>query len=208
MPSSTPDLAPDTCAFAALLEEEYGAPFAHWADCTAWTDRESLQLSRALGLLLKEPIADVTARSAVEIAESETGGRRHWRLNDAKIAGKAWEASWQWQLLTDIDNAAKSAAGGMMTPSDPRLFLMLVRYERDFFALLAGHFLEFLCDRPGFAQDSDSATVNDRLRHIPGLAAASAGFIAGTGFLIGKLKPKGFCAWCEERSGAKDDDAI
>lgn len=39
--------------FAALLEAEYGAPFAHWSEAQAWRDRESLQISRALGLMLK-----------------------------------------------------------------------------------------------------------------------------------------------------------
>jgi hypothetical protein len=194
-------------AFGALLEAEYGRPFAEWRDSAQWSERESLQISRALGLLLKEPIADVMERSLEDIAASETGARRRWLLDDAKIGGTEWEASWQWQLLADIDNAAKAAGGGMMTPSDPRLYLLSIRYSQDFFAILAGHCQEFLCDRPGFAQDADSAAVAERLSHIPGLATASATFLAGLLFMIGKLGQKAFCAWCEERASAKDDDA-
>ncbi len=208
MSSSYPELDPGLAAFGALLEEEYGLPFAGWRDNPAWTDRESLQISRALGLLLKEPIADVAEGSPAEIAASETGARRHWALDDGKIGGTAWEGSWQWQLLADIDNAAKAAAGGMLTPSDPRLFLLRVRYERDFFAILAGHFLEFLCDRSGFAQCADDAALMERLRHVPGLASASPAFLAGAAFLIGTLGPEGFCAWCDMRASAKDDDVM
>jgi len=194
-------------AFAALLEAEYGQPFASWREAAHFGERESLQISRALGLLLKEPIADVVLRSPAEIAASETGGRRSWVLNDAKIASPAWEQSWQWKLLAEIDNASKAAGGGMMTPSDPRLFLLAMRYERDFFALIAGHLQDFLCDRPGFAQCADASAVLDRLRHVPGLPDASPAFLAGMLLLIGKLGPKGFCDWCEERAAATDDDA-
>ncbi|MDP1910250.1 MAG: hypothetical protein Q8K85_18285, partial [Hyphomicrobium sp.] len=174
MSSSFSDLDPGLTVFGALLEAEYGRPFADWRD-GVWTDRESLQVSRALGLLLKEPIANVAARAP---ADSETGARRTWALNDAKIAGSAWEGSWQWQLLADIDNAAKSASGQMMTPSDPRLYLLTIRYERDFFALLAGHFQEFLCGRPGLARCEDGSAVADLLRQIPGFQTASPIFLA------------------------------
>ncbi|MGO9132623.1 MAG: hypothetical protein ACLP8A_01050 [Methylovirgula sp.] len=208
MSSILPETDPGLCPFNALLEEEYGAPLAKWRDCSAWSDRESLQISRAIGLLVKEPIAEVTARSAAEIAASETGGRRDWTLDDAKIQAPGWEGSWQWRLLADIDNAAKSAAGGMMTPSDPRLYLTSVRYERDVFALIAGHLLEFLCERPQFADCTDAPTILARLRQVPGLGAADPGFLGGLAFLIGKLGPKGFCAWCDERVAATDDDAL
>lgn len=204
MSSSNPEINQSLTAFGTLLETEYGRPFADWRDSLVWTDRESLQVSRALGLLPKEPIADVAARAP---ADSETGAHRIWTLNDAKIAASAWEGSWQWQLLADIDNAAKSASGQMMTPSDPRLYLLTIRYERDFFALLAGHFQEFLCDRPGLARCADGSAAADLLRQIPGFQAASAIFIAGALLLIAKLGPKSFCAWCEERCDAKDDDA-
>ena len=207
MSSSIFERDPGLAAFGALLEAEYGRPFADWRDSRAWTDSESLQVSRALGLLLKEPIADVAAKALADIETSETGARRTWILNDAKIADPAWESSWQWQLLADIDNAAKSASGEMMMPSDPRLFLLQVRYERDFFAILAGHFQEFLCDRPGLARCEDGSAVADLLRQIPGFQAASPVLIAGTLLLIAKLGPKAFCAWCEERCDAKDDDA-
>jgi hypothetical protein len=207
MSSSIPETDPGLAAFAALLEAEYGLPLAHFSEKSPWTERESLQISRALGLLLKQPIASIAVLSPDAIAASETGARRRWTLDDAKIAGTQWEASWQWQLLADIDNAAKSAGGGMMTPSDPRLYLLTIRYDRDFFAILAGHCQEFLCDRPGFAQDGDAAAVIDRLSHIPGFQTASPAFIAGTAFLIAHLGRKGFCAWCEERGGAKDDGA-
>ncbi|QXX75149.1 hypothetical protein [Methylovirgula sp. HY1] len=207
MSFSTPDLDQGLTAFGAFLEAEYGRPFADWCDSGGWTDRESLQVSRALGLLLKEPIADVAARAPADRETSETGAHRIWVLNDAKIAGSAWEGRWQWQLLADIDNAAKSASGQMMTPSDPRLYLFTIRYERDFFALLAGHFQEFLCDRPGLARCADGSAVADLLRQIPGFQAASPIFLAGALLLITKLGRKGFCAWCEERCDAKDDDA-
>lgn len=206
MPFSLSDLDPGLAAFGALLEREYGRPLADWRDCERFTERESLQISRALGLLLKEPIADVVPRWADEIEASETGGRHKWLLSDAKIAAPAWEGSWQWQLLAEIDNASKSSSGQMMTPSDPRLYLLTIRYERDFFAVLTGHFQEFLCERPGLAPCEDIAAVAECLRHVPGLRPASPAFIAGILLLISKLGPKGFCAWCEERIAAKDDD--
>lgn len=208
MASQLPETDPSLRLLNAFLEEEYGESIAYWHDRTAWTDRESLQISRALGLLVKEPIASVTARSAAEVAASDTGGRRHCRLDDTKIAARDWEGSWQWQLLADIDNAEKSASGGMMTPSDPRLFLLSVRYDRDVFALIAGHLAEFLCERPGFEPCIDDAALRDRLRSVPGFAQASPTFLAGLIFLIGKLGPKGFCTWCEERAATSDDDAL
>jgi hypothetical protein len=206
MPSSISELDQGLSDLSALLEREYDRPLGHWRDCERFTDRESLQISRALGLLLKEPIADVVSRSVDDIEASETGGLHKWLLNDAKIAAPTWEGSWQWQLLAEIDNARKSSSGQMMTPSDPRLYLLTIRYERDFFALLAGHFQEFLCERPGLAQCADAAGVIQCLRHVPGLEQASPAFIAGTLLLISKLGPKDFCAWCEDRIEAKDDD--
>lgn len=208
MLSSISEHDPNLAAFGALLEAEYGRPFADWRDSSIWTDRESLQVSRALGLLLKEPIADVVARSQADIEQSETGARRHWALDDAKIGGTAWEGSWQWGLLADIDNAAKSASGQMMTPSDPRLYLLRVRYSQDFFAILAGHFQEFLCDRPGFARCEDVSAVADLLRQLPGFQVVSQTFIAATLFLIARLGPKAFCTWCAARCDAKDDDIL
>jgi hypothetical protein len=207
MPASHPDITQGLAAFGSLLEAEYGRPFADWQD-GAWTDRESLQVSRALGLLLKEPIAHVSARPEAAIAASDTGSRRDWMLDDAKIAAPDWEASWQWQLLADIDNAAKAASGGMMTPSDPRLYLLTIRYDRDFFAIIAGHLIEFLCERPSFETCIDMATIRDRLKSVPGFAQASTEFLAGVAFLIQKLGPKAFCGWCEERCDAKNDDAL
>lgn len=95
-----------------------------------------------------------------------------------------------------------------MTPSDPRLFLMSVRYDRDFFALVAGHLQMFLCARPGFAESRDAETRMALLARVPGLATASEAFIVGLVFLIDKLGPKEFCSFCEERAEAKDDDVL
>jgi hypothetical protein len=195
-------------AFAAFLEEEYGQPFSVWREAASFGDRENLQISRALGLLIKMPIAEALARSKDEIAASETGGRRNWSLSDAKIADSAWEGSWQWQLLAEIDNASKSAAGGMMTPSDPRLFLLSTRYSQDSFALLAGHLQDLLCDRPALAMGKDATSLSEILRQVPGFAAASPALVAGTIFLISKLGPESFCDWCSERREARDDDTL
>ena len=208
-------------AFGSLLLAEYNQDIAPWARADPWGDRERLQISRAIGLLIKEPIADVRLCSQEEMQASETSAQRRWDYSDAKITTADWEGSWQWRLLADIDNASGAGTGQMMTPSDPRLFILRIRYERDLFAVLSGHLLEFLCGRPIAAKIQNEilgsdvagglqrgAEIVDLLRQtIPGFDAASSTFMAGLAFLISRIGIKTFCDWCDERSTAQNDGA-
>ncbi|WOJ88707.1 hypothetical protein RZS28_12890 [Methylocapsa polymorpha] len=198
-------------AFSDLLQEEYGLPIAHWASIERWGDLEKLQISRALEVLIKTPIAD---SMPVSEGSDESGAKRRWSLSDQKIAGGEFEETWQWRLLAAIDNATKSDAGGMTTPSDPRLFVLRIRYERGFFAPLADYFLKFLCGRASFpAMEADpsrawpiggflpdlSLDQAAALRRIPGLEGACPAFLAGTLFMIARIGTKSFCDWCADR---------
>lgn len=198
-------------AFSDLLQEEYGLPIGHWANIERWGDLEKLQISRALEILIKTPIAD---SAPLPTGADDSGAKRRWLLSDQKIAGGEFEATWQWRLLAAIDNATKSDAGGMTTPSDPRLFVLRIRYERDFFAPLADYFLKFLCGRASFpemeADQSRAPPIGGflpdlsldqaaALRKIPGLEDANPAFFAGTLFMIARIGTKSFCDWCAER---------
>jgi hypothetical protein len=204
-------------AFSHLLEQEYGLPLAHWAVLPAWTETESLQISRALAVLMKQPIADSAAMTDSEIALSETHARIRWTLSDAKIAAPDFEASWQYHLLADIENAQEKEPGQMAVPADPRRFALFISYERGYFAILADHLRRLLCDRvklPSFTIDMDrppseaaDLTVT-YLRQVPGLDKADAAFIAGLVFLISKTGPRGFEDWCDERGSAQSDERM
>jgi len=203
MPQSREILQTGLASFGMLLEEEYGLPFAHWAEGAAWNDLQTLQVSHALDALIAAPISDIAEASPGEVHASETGARRLLALSDAKIAARDWEGSWQWELFAAIDNATKEATGGMVTPADPRMLVMRTRYRSDFVTLLAAYLAEALCGRallrwfevaPGAAVEQAAA-----LRQIPGLERASPDFLAGLLFMIERLGPKAFCAWCEDR---------
>jgi hypothetical protein len=202
-------------AFSHLLEEEYGQPLEHWAHMAKWSDAESLQISRALAVLMKQPIADA---SETEAASNETGARRRWTISDAKIAGTDFEASWQYRLLADIENAQEKEPGHMAVPADPRRFALFISYERGYFAILADHLQRLLCDRvklPDFAPPLHDQPPPDEavraaglLRQVPGLEQAGAGFIAGLVFLMSKTGARGFADWCDERSTAQSDERM
>jgi hypothetical protein len=196
MPHSQAELANALNVFGELLVAEYARPIEDFANAAEWSELDKLQLSRALEILIKEPIADCEPATEAEIGASDTNARRRWDLSDRKIAAPDWEESWQWQLLSDIDNSSKADSGQMMTPSDPRLFILRIRYSHDFFAVLAGHFLKYFCERPNAANMEDLPFV---LQQIPGLANAGPAFIAAVVFMISKLGRKGFCDWCEDR---------
>jgi hypothetical protein len=97
----------------------------------------------------------------------------------------------------------------LLTPSDPRLFILKLRYESDFFTALAEHFATFLCGRslvsafnvapapPNAALMTPAClTQAAALQQIPGFEAASPAFISGSLFLIARLGTKSFCDWC------------
>ncbi|WP_036262593.1 hypothetical protein [Methylocapsa aurea] len=208
MSSSHATLEAGLTTFSALLEAEYGQPIAHWAGLPEWGDREKRQLSRALELLILEPIADAESATPDAIAASEIGAKRIWALCDQKIAGAAFETTWQWRLLAEIDNATKGDDGQMMTPSDPRLFVLKLKYERDPFAALWERFASFLCDAalaPRIERKPPAASrallpeacagQAAALQQIPGLEAASPAFIAGLLFVLTQLGAKSFCDW-------------
>ncbi len=200
-------------AFGALLEEIYGLPFAHWADGAAWNDLQTRQVSHALDALIAAPISDIAEASPGEVSASETAARRLLALSDAKIAARDWEGAWQWELLAAIDNATKAETGGMVTPADPRMLVLRTRYSSDFFTLLAAYLAEVFCARAIvqlFAAEPEAprtlggllpeAAVEQAaaLRQIPGFETASPDFLAGLLFMIERLGPKAFCAWCED----------
>jgi hypothetical protein len=204
-------------AFSHLLEQEYGLPLAHWAVLPTWTETESLQISRALAVLMKQPIANSAAMTDAEIAMSETSARVRWTLSDAKIAGPDFEASWQYRLLADIENAQEKEPGQMAVPADPRRFALFISYQRGYFAILASHLQRLLCDRvklPSFTLVMDQVPSEEAelsvtyLRQVPGLESAGGDFIAGLVFLISKTGPRGFEDWCDERSSAQSDDRM
>jgi hypothetical protein len=205
-------------AFSALLEEEYGHPLSHWAQMPIWSDVESLQISRALAVLMKQPIADRTDVSQEEADASETGARRRWTLSDTKIAGTDFEASWSYFLLADIENAQDKDPGQMAVPADPRRFALFVSYQRGYFAILADHLERLLCARgklpivaapmPDQPSGEDALAAADLLRSVPGLERASGAFIAGLVFLMSKLGPRGFADWCDERGTAQSDERM
>ncbi|WP_020175196.1 hypothetical protein [Methyloferula stellata] len=205
-------------ALSHLLQEEYGQPLAHWAQMPKWSDAESLQISRALAILMKQPIADAAETDA---ASNETGARRRWTINDTKIASPEFASSWQYHLLADIENAQEKETGQMAVPADPRRFALFISYERGYFAILAGHLLRLLCDRvklPVFAAPAqlspdqppadEAVLAADLLRQVPGLEQASATFIAGLVFLMSKQGARGFGDWCDERSTAQSDERM
>jgi hypothetical protein len=204
-------------AFSHLLEQEYGLPLAHWAVLPAWTEVESLQISRALAVLMKQPIANSAAMTDAEIALGETSARVRWTLSDAKIAGPDFEASWQYHLLADIENAQEKEPGQMAVPADPRRFALFISYQRGYFAILADHLHRLLCERvklPAFTISMDQPASEEAcltatyLRQVPGLEKADPGFIAGLVFLISKTGPRGFEDWCDERSSAQSDERM
>ena len=209
MSYSRPNLEAGLTIFGNLLEAEYGLGLAHYAGLPALGAKEKSQISRALEILILEPIADPTPSSEAAIAASETGAKRTWIFSDQKIIEADFETTWQWSLLTALDNATKSETGRMMTPSDPRLFILKLRYESDFFVALAQHFATFLCGRalvsafdsgpsPPHAALMTQACVGQAaaLQQIPGFEAASPAFIAGALFMISRLGTKSFCDWC------------
>jgi hypothetical protein len=213
MSMSREDLEAGLAAFVAVLEELYGLPIAHWADAGAWTDRHKLQVSRALDALIAAPISDIVEASPDDVGVSETGALVFRALSDTKITGGDWEGSWQWELLAAIDNATKEAMGGMVTPADPRMLVLRTRYGSDFFTLLATYLAEVFCARPIvrlFAAEPEAPrplggllreTAVEQaaaLRQIPGLETAAPVFLAGLLFMIERLGPKAFCAWCED----------
>jgi len=204
-------------AFSHFLEEEYGQPLGHWARIPEWSDAESLQISRALAVLMKRPIADALELSEADIAASETGARRRWTISDVKIAGPDFSASWQYSLLADIENAQEKEPGQMAVPADPRRFALFVSYQRGYFAILAGHLQRLLCDRvklPAFALAPDELPPDEAmaaanlLRQVPGFERCDDSFIAGLLFLMSKTGPRGFSDWCDERSTAQSDDRM
>ncbi|WP_156898200.1 hypothetical protein [Methylocapsa acidiphila] len=195
-------------AFSDLLQEEYGFPIEHWAGAEGWSDFETARIWRALEVLMKHPIAEAERLTEEDRRANELGAGQRWILSDHKIAGADFEASWQWRLFAAIDNAAKSSQGGqMMTPSDPRLFLLRMRYEREFLAPLAEYLLEFLCDRPSFPPTEAAAFGHwpapaldqaEALRKIPGFEEASQTFVVGLLFMISRMGTKSFCDWCAD----------
>jgi hypothetical protein len=202
-------------AFSQLLEEEYGEPLSHWARIERWTDADSLQISRALAILMKQPIADA---SEADAASNETRAGRRWTINDAKIAGPAFETSWQYHLLADIENSREKEPGQMAVPADPRRFALFISYERGYFAILADHLTRLLCDRvklpdftvslPGETPPEDAILAANLLRQLPGLEQADESFIAGLVFLMSKTGARGFADWCDERSTAQSDERM
>ncbi len=209
------ELEAGLAAFAAGLEADYGLPFAHWADGAAWNDLQTLQVSHALDALIAAPISDIAEASPDAVRASETGVLKLRPLSDAKIAARDWEGSWQWELLAAIDNATKAETGGMVTPADPRMLVLRTRYRSDFMTLLAAYLAEALCGRAllrWFEVAPEAARPLGRslpeaameqaaaLRQIPGLESASPDFLAGLLFMIDRLGPKAFCAWCEDFS--------
>jgi hypothetical protein len=199
-------------AFGALLEAEFGQPIAHWADRSPWSDFDRLRIFNVLAVLVTQPLTDVVANSLDEVQASETGARTRRILSDAKIAGREWEASWQWNLLAGVENATREVAGAMVTPADPRLFVLRTSYGAGLIPVLAGYLAEILCARTRLGcfevettRDSGgflSRAAAERaaaLRQIPGFETASADFLAGLLFMIERSGTKAFCAWCEDQ---------
>jgi len=203
--------------FGAFLQADYGEPLSFWASKTAWTDLDSLQISRALGAILKEPVADcITETEGVE-----TDAKRRWTVSDEKIASPAFQESWQYFLLAEIENAQEKEPGQMAVPADPRRFMLRIRYERGTFSVLADHLFRLLCDRvklPAFKPDpqltaeqepgEESLLAIDLLRAVPGLERAEPRFIAGLVFLMSKTSGRGFSDWCDDRSSAASDERL
>jgi len=217
-PETHTSLQQGLAAFSHLLEQEYGKPLSHWAQTGKWGDVESLQISRAIAILMKQPIADATDLSPEESAASETGALRRWTISDAKIAGDEFGASWQYLLLADIENSREKEPGQMAVPADPRRFALFIAYERGYFAILADHLLRLFCDRvkvPAIAglsleqpPSDDAILAAILLRQVPGLEQADSAHIAGLVFLMSKTGARGFSDWCDERSPAPSDDRM
>jgi hypothetical protein len=214
MPCSRADLESGISAFASLLEEEYGRPIKDWMGAS-WSETQKLQIGRALEILMMAPIAKAAPLSPGSGEGADLGARRAWVLADEQIVGAAWEATWQWRLLAAIDNATKGETGGMMTPSDPRMFVLRIRYESGFFAALAGYFAQILCGRGAFPLgETGAARLGGEagvlpeyaleqaaiLQALPGLETAEPAFVAGVLFLVDRLGPKEFCELCDEYS--------
>jgi hypothetical protein len=185
------DMTGDLSAFGRLLHGEYGLPLSHWAEKSAWSENDTAQIARALEILIMLPIAEPSPVAGA----APPGPLQTWSLSDQKIAGQDWETSWQYGLLADMDNASKAAGGQMMTPSEPRLFLLKIRYEKGLFGVFAAHMAEYFCDR---GAPPDSAGLGSKLAKIPGLANAGGDFLAGLSLMIEKLGFKPFCAYCED----------
>jgi len=183
-------------AFDRLLREEYGLPLDHWTSLPTLDDRERDRLAKALEVLILQPIAD-HSDSSDEMRSGEIGSLRQWQLSDEKIAGRDWEQSWQWQLIAAIDNGTRNETSGMMTPSDPRLFLLRIRYGKGLFPALADYLGRIFCGRSGIRQAPDTGSV---LRQVPGFETASPTFIAGLSFFIDKLGRDDFCDFCDDLS--------
>jgi len=204
-------------AFDAFLQAEYGAPLSFWAVKTTWSDLDSLQMSRALAAILKEPVADCSD----ETDTVETHAKRRWMLSDAKIASPDFQESWQYYCLAEIENAQEKEPGQMAVPADPRRFMLRIRYERGTFSVLADHLFRLLCDRvklPAFKPDpylsaetdpsEEALLALDLLWQVPGLERAEPRFIAGLVFLLSKTGGRGFSDWCDDRSSAASDDRL
>jgi len=203
--------------FDAFLQADYGEPLSVWAAKTDWSDLDSLQISRALAMILKEPVSDyIDETDAVE-----THAKRRWALNDAKITEPAFEQSWQYFCLAEIENAQEKEPGQMAVPADPRRFMLRIRYERGTFSVLADHLFRLLCDRvklPAFKPDpqmsadqepgEEAQLAADLLRQVPGLERAEPRFIAGLVFLMSKAGGRGFADWCDDRSSAASDERL
>jgi hypothetical protein len=185
-------MADGLAAFGTLLHEEYGLPLSHWAEKSGWSENDKAQIARALEILIMTPIATVSVLAQPD----EIGALRVWTLSDQMIASQDWETSWQFALLADIDNASKASSGQMMTPSEPRLFLLKIRYESGLFGVFASHMAEYFCDRGPVPETAD---VPLKLAKVPGLALAGSDFLAGLSFMVEKLGFKQFCAYCEDR---------
>jgi len=186
------EMAQDLAAFAAFLREQYDLPVSNWIGKPGWDETETAQIARALEILIIEPFADSKSRGL----RDELGLRVDWQLSDLKISQPDWETSWQYALLADMDNASKAAAGGMMTPSDPRQFLLRIRYGQGIFGAFAAHMAEFFCERGPIPAPDE---LPQRLLKVPGLGSASGSFLAGLALMIEKLGFKAFCAYCEDR---------
>lgn len=187
------ELERDLAAFATLLSEEYGLPLSHWIEKPSWDETDAAQIARALEILIILPFAEPRPLQALD----ELGSRKDWQISDSMIAASDWQTAWQYGLLADMDNASKAAGGGMMTPSDPRQYLLRIRYERGVFGAFAAHMAEFFCGR---GPPPSLEELQRRLPKVPGLANCGGSFLAGLTLMIEKLGFKAFCAYCEDRS--------
>jgi len=196
-PQDPPTTNPDgLTAFDHLLRDEYGLPLEYWTSLPTLDDRERDRLVKALEVLILQPIADA-ADSSDEVRTGEMGSLKQWQLSDEKIAGRDWEQSWQWQLIAAIDNGTRNETSGMMTPSDPRLFLLRIRYGKGLFPALADYLGRVFCGRAGTRQVADTGSA---LRQVPGFETASPALIVGLAFLIDKLGRDDFCDFCDDLS--------